>query len=79
MNVKEALLFLKNQISTANKTRAEGFLTCHEMYKPLVGALESISKNSCCTSCQEAKLVADKALDHYRKEILGEEKWIKDK
>lgn len=30
--------------------------------KRLIGALECISKNSCCETCQEARLVALKAL-----------------
>ncbi len=33
-----------------------------EVYKE---ALLSISKNSCCETCQEAKLVAEKALNKY--------------
>jgi hypothetical protein len=51
---------------------SKGFLECHKLYKPLVEALESISKNSCCDQCQEAKLVSLKPLEHYRKNILGE-------
>ena len=35
--------------------------------KKLVEALTSISKNSCCETCQQAKLVAIQALDEVKK------------
>ena len=42
-----------------------------EEIKPVVDGLLSISKNSCCENCQEAKLVALEALATYRKIIEG--------
>lgn len=38
-----------------------------EAVKALVSNMESISKNSCCNICQEAKLVALSALESWRK------------
>lgn len=58
---------------------SKGFLECHERYKPLVEALEYASQlNDTCIpkeahtrfNCQSCILKI--ALNHYRKEILGE-------
>lgn len=82
MNVKEALKIIEEYQREPmaysgtdfmdDMFFAQGLIECHELYKPLVEALESISKNSCCDQCQEAKLVSLKPLEHYRTKIMGD-------
>ena len=45
----------------------DGQRDMREKAKGLEEALESISKNTCCDTCQEAKLVSEKALSEWRK------------
>lgn len=74
MNVKEAkeiLIKATNPhapIAHSDVIGARCFLECHELYKPLVDALEKIS-----TICHGDGVVYSRvALEHYRKNILGE-------
>lgn len=85
MNIEEAK-YIRYEVSHGNirvedfiAAEAKGFLECHERYKPLVEALEYASQlNDTCIpkeahtrfNCQSCILKI--ALNHYRKEILGE-------
>jgi hypothetical protein len=80
MNVKEAKEIIKSELNGKKQcnsviSQANGFLDCYYAYKPLVEALEKIANNTCrFWMFQEISQQAQKALDHYRKNILGEEK-----
>ena len=52
------IIYLNNEIAEL-KSLNEELVKRNDIYKV---ALLSISKNSCCDQCQEAKLVAQKAL-----------------
>lgn len=82
MNVKiakESISDIGERPLDRYELQAKGFLECHERYKPLVEALEYASQlNDTCIpkeahtrfNCQSCILKI--ALNHYRKEILGE-------
>ena len=73
-NWGDALMFINEQdkeirrLKVENQQLIDGIFATRTIKKledenaRLSGALESISKNSCCGQCQEAKLVAEKAL-----------------
>ncbi len=52
-----------NAMSVPNR-KLRQLLDAYDRCKKLTEAMESISKNSCCDTCQEAKLVALKALEN---------------
>lgn len=57
---------MQTEIERLEIQRRDIQITCGELgedNRKLREALESISKNSCCEQCQEAKLVASKALE----------------
>lgn len=45
--------------------KADKYDEAKEILEKMVAQLESISKNSCCEQCQQAKLVASEALKQY--------------
>lgn len=73
MNYKEAEKIIKGTHDKRAYGMAEGFLEAVDKFAPAVEALTSISNNSCCDTCQEAKLVAIKALSSYERDVMGKE------
>lgn len=87
MNAKEALKIANDLLPetleegytwhNANRLsfNAEGFLECNEKYKPLVEALKFVLSELKANDIDiPGYETIEDALDHYRKEILGESK-----
>lgn len=75
MTVKEAEEILDNPELTCDNRmlrnepfKAQGFLECHELYKPLVEALEKMNRGH----WGEAPELTNQALLYFRTKILGE-------
>jgi len=89
MNVKEAEEIIKSvpagfsgfkEEFPEDFNKADGFLECHELYKPLVEALETLRLKLnpkdmpgayAAKDAEEYKLIWN-VLKHYRKNILGD-------
>lgn len=85
MNVKQAEDICKPKDAyvgpdeALNIASAAGFMACHELYKPLVEALEHalrvalLNENVDGAHTGQNRVQIESALSHYRKNILGEE------